>query len=145
MTVWSPGVCEVPCREVKRAKQEQRSWFSKWMQYLLIVLRFNRIILIFFFLRLDRVVFLSPTYNTFPRLEMFTEKEVKPDVKSKPLSSLEKSLLPQEVAQAIFSSGLLSPIPGCWRGGKHVSGSCPVIGSSSIRIKPYLSFPLNRA
>lgn len=49
VTVWSPGVCEVPCREVKWAKQEQRSWFSKWMQYLLIVLRFNRIILIFFF------------------------------------------------------------------------------------------------
>lgn len=96
----------------------------------------------FFSLRLDTVVFLSPTYNTFPRLEMFMEEEVKLDVKSKPSSLLEKSLLPQEVAQVVFSCGLISLIPGCWQGRKHVYGSCPVIGSSGIRIKPYLPFPL---
>lgn len=68
------------------------------------------------------------------------ENEVKPDVNSKPSSLLEKSLLLQEVAQVIFSCGLISLVPGYWQGRKHVHGSCPVIGSSSIGTKHYLSF-----
>lgn len=45
----------------------------------------------------------------FPQLEMFMGKEETPAVKSKPLSSLEKSLLPQEGAYLLFSWGLCVP------------------------------------
>lgn len=47
----------------------------------------------------------------FPQLEMFMGKEETPAVKSKPLSSLEKSLLPQEGAYLMFAWGLCFPGP----------------------------------
>lgn len=45
------------------AENEQRPWFSRWVPYILIVPRLDRNVLIF--LKLNIVIFLSPTYKTF--------------------------------------------------------------------------------